>query len=85
MDDREIAGRALDLQARATDFRLVDLAGYMDWSKRKLADGESPALIAHLDASCVWLLPEEASSLGEPEFDEMLDELLSDLGGRDER
>jgi hypothetical protein len=29
-DDREIARRSLDFQARSRDFRLVDLPGYMD-------------------------------------------------------
>jgi hypothetical protein len=58
-DDRKIARRSIDLQKRARDFHLVDLPGYMEWSNRKLAEGEADALIAHLDATSAWLLPED--------------------------
>jgi hypothetical protein len=58
-DDREIARRALDFQARAKDYPLITIPGYMDWSKRKLDEGVSPALIANLDARGMVLLPEE--------------------------
>jgi hypothetical protein len=64
-DDREIARRSLDLQARARDYRLVDIPGYMQWSQRKLAARESQALIGHLDATSMWLLPEDLGHLSE--------------------
>jgi len=63
VDDREIARRALDFQARARDFRMMELPGYMDWSERKLAAGGAEALIAHLDATSMWLTPEDAEKL----------------------
>ncbi len=79
-NDREIARRSLDFQARARDFRMLDLPGYMAWSSRKLAEGESGALIAHLDATSASLLPEDASKMGEKDYEEMLEELKKDLG-----
>lgn len=78
MSDREIARRALDLQARARDIRVVDLPGYMVWSKKKLADGELPGFIAHLDATCMWLLPEEVAAVTDRDFEEMLQDLKDD-------
>ena len=78
-DDHEIARRATDIQKRARDYRLVDLPGYMEWSRRKLAEGESKALIAHLDATGAWLLPEEAANMTESDFEELLAELKTEL------
>lgn len=51
----------------------------MEWSKRKLAEGEAEAYIAHLDAASAWLLPEDAAKMSEKDFDEMLEDLKSDL------
>jgi hypothetical protein len=79
-DDREIARRSLDFQTRARDFPMMDLPSYMDWSNRKLAEGESEAFIAHLDAMSMWLLPEDAVKLTEKDYDEMLAELKVELG-----
>ncbi len=78
-DDREIARRSLELQTRACDFRLMDLPGDMTWSERKLKEGESPAYIAHLDATSAWLLPEEAANMTERDFDEVLTDLKAEL------
>jgi hypothetical protein len=77
--DREIVQSALDHQARARDFRMLDLPGYLEWSKRKLADGESEALIAHLDSMCTWLLPEEAGKMTVEDYDDLLDDLKTGL------
>ena len=74
-DDREIARRSLDLQARARDYRLLDLPGYLKWSERKLAEGESEAFIAHLDATSCCLLPEEAAKMAASDFEELLEEV----------
>jgi hypothetical protein len=78
-DGREIARRAADMQARARDYRLMDLPGYMAWSKRKLEEGESDALITHLDATGAWLLPEEAAAMTEADYDEMLASLKTEF------
>jgi hypothetical protein len=43
--DREIARRALDYQARARDYPLLQVPGYKAWSDRKLDGGESDALM----------------------------------------
>ncbi|WP_182869992.1 hypothetical protein [Stieleria mannarensis] len=75
--DEEIARRSLDLQKRARDVPLTQIPGYMEWSKQKLADGVSDALIAHLDATSMWLLPEDVNSVSTDDFDEMLDDLKS--------
>lgn len=78
MDDKEIARRSLDVQKRGVDVRLVDIPGYMEWSKRKLREGGNEAFIAHLDATSMWLLPEQMGTLSESDFDEMLDEVRRD-------
>lgn len=57
------------------DYRLVDLPGYSAWSKRKLAEGESEAYIAHLDATCAWLRPNELTNIREDFFEDLLDDL----------
>jgi hypothetical protein len=79
-DDKEIARRALDFRARAKDYRLMDIPGYMEWSKRQLREGVSEALIAHLDATAMTLLPEELSTVAPETFDEMLEDLRRELG-----
>ena len=73
--DKEIARRAIDFQARARDYGLSEIPGYAQWSERKLNEGESPAFIAHLDATSMCLLPEQLNSVGEAEFDELLADL----------
>jgi hypothetical protein len=59
---------------------MMDLPGYMSWSSRKLAEGESEALIAHLDATSAWLLPEDAAKMTEKDYDEMLADLKEEFG-----
>ena len=78
-NDKEIARRALDCQARARDSRLVAMAGYTEWSERRLRDGVSEAFIAHLDAISTTLLPEDLAMIGEQDFEEMLQELESEF------
>jgi hypothetical protein len=79
--DREIALRAADLQARGRDYALFELPGYGPWSERKLEEGESPALIAHLDAMGMFLLPEEVGSVSEGHFEELLEDLKNAVEG----
>jgi len=81
--DEEIARRSVDRQNRARDVPLIQIPGYMEWSQRKLAEGESEALIAHLDATSIWLLPEEVESTSTGVFDEMLEELKAEIGADD--
>ena len=78
--DRDIAIRALHFQANSREYPLITLPAYERWSKQKLADGESEALIAHLDAIAVVGLPEEMDRVGPETFEEMLAELKSDIG-----
>jgi hypothetical protein len=78
-DDREIARHALDVQARARDFRMQGLPGYLEWSERKLAEGESDALIAHLDATSAWLLPEYAANMTEQDYEKILEGLKAEI------
>jgi hypothetical protein len=79
-DDREIAKRALDLQARGRDYPLGQIPAYRSWSERRLREGESPALIAHLDATSIFLLPEEVTSVKEQDFEDMLADLKREIG-----
>ncbi len=73
-DDREIARRALDFQARAKDYAMSQIPGYSEWSDRKMAEGEE-AFIFNLDAQSMWLLPEDLVTITEADFEEMLQEL----------
>ena len=79
-DDQEIARRALDFQARARDYALGSIPAYQEWSKRKLNEGESPALIANLDARAMWLLPEQVAGVSEADFEELLADLKWTIG-----
>ena len=55
---------------------MVDLPGYMEWSRRVLAAGESEALIAHLDATNYGRCkPSELAGI----TDELFDDMLADL------
>ena len=83
-DDREIARKAMDFQARAKDHSMFEIPGYREWSERKLAAGESPAFIAHLDATKIWCLPEELSQYGEKVFEEMLADVRASCDTDDE-
>jgi len=74
-DDKAIARHGLDLQARARDYALLEIPGYQEWSNRKLEQGESEAFIAYLDATSMWLLPENVAHAGESDFEEMLEDL----------
>jgi hypothetical protein len=73
--DREIARRSLDMQSRARDVPLLQIPAYAPWSEKKLDDGVSEALIAHLDSMSMWLLPEDISAVGAEEFQDLLSEL----------
>lgn len=79
-EDAEIARRVLGLQTSARDIRLVEMPAYEQWSKRKLQEGESPALIAHLDAMSMFLLPDEAAAVTEDVFEALLDDLRTECG-----
>jgi hypothetical protein len=83
-DDREIAKQALDLQSRARDYSLAELPGYSAWSERKLDEGESPALIANLDARSMWLLPEEVGEIGNEDYEEILDDVKETIRKQEE-
>jgi hypothetical protein len=79
-NDREFVRQSLDVQARARDFRMMDLPGYMEWSERKLAEGESSALIAHFDATQVWLLPRDVAQFTAEDYETLLQDLKDELG-----
>ena len=79
-NDREIARRAIDFAARGKDFRLLDIPTYKEWAKRQLKAGVSRALIAHLDATNMFLMPEELNAVEESVFDELLLDLKHDIG-----
>jgi hypothetical protein len=85
VDDREIVRRALDAQARSKDYAMSDVPGYSEWSARKLAGGESEALIANLDARSMRLLPEELTAVTETDFEEMLSDLKAEVAKLERR
>ena len=63
----------------------MELPGYMAWAERNLLAGSNDeALIAHMDASCMWLPPEEAAALGEANCECWLAKLRDELGLDDE-
>lgn len=53
----------------------------MVWSEGKLAEGGNEAFLAHLDATLMWLLPEELNSVSAGDFDEMLEDLKMQIDG----
>jgi hypothetical protein len=81
-EDREIVRRAVASHANLRDYRLMDLPGYMEWSERKLEEGESDALIAHLDATGALLTPEDAAAITDVFYDELLADLNEHLDSR---
>lgn len=85
VDDRELVRQALDGQARAKNYTMSELPGYSEWSVRKLAAGESEALVANLDARCMWLLPEELTTITERDFEEMLSDLKAEVAKLERR
>ena len=78
--DRDIAQRVAELQNRGRDYALIEIPAYMSWSERKLDAGESPALIANLDGSSMFLLPEEVAAVSEDDFEELLSDLKDEVG-----
>lgn len=74
--DKEIALRVEHLQNSGRDVPLMQLPGYVEWSERKLNEGVSPALIAHLDGLAMFLLPEDEQSVGIEEYEELLQDLI---------
>jgi hypothetical protein len=52
---------------------LVSVPGYMEWSERKLGEGESPVLIASMDAQSIAMRPEEVADMDESYFDGILE------------
>jgi hypothetical protein len=79
MDDREIARRAIEFQKTAKDYRMLDVPGYTSWSERKLNEGESADLIAHLDAMAMCLTPADLKAVSESSFEELLAELKAEI------
>ncbi|NHZ42051.1 hypothetical protein [Massilia aquatica] len=78
--DKEIALRVQHLQSSGRDVPLMQLPGYIKWSERKLDEGVSPELIAHLDSITMFLVPEEEQTVGIDEFEELLEDLIEQLG-----
>jgi len=61
------------MQKDARDhYRIVDLPGYMEWSKHKLAEGELPDIIANLSGSSSFLLPEDAAKMTVADYEALL-------------
>ena len=64
---------------------MCEVPGYSGWSKRKLAEGESEAFIANLDARGMWLLPEELGTVSESVFEELLSDLKEEIAKLERR
>lgn len=78
--DREIALRVQLLQTSGRDVPLMQLPGYVEWSERKLDEGVSAELIAHLDGITMFLAPEEEQTVGIDEYEELLEDLIEQIG-----
>ncbi|WP_153233252.1 hypothetical protein [Glaciimonas soli] len=52
----------------------------MAWSERQPSEGASEALIAHLDATSMWLLPKEIDTIGVAEFEELFTGVKIQMG-----
>lgn len=80
--DEQTARQALQNSMSGSDVPLTQIPAYVEWSARKLKEGEEPALIANLDATSTWVSPGEI--LTDEDFDEMLEdvkEAVKQLGG----
>lgn len=69
--------------ANESDVRILDIPGYFEWSTAKIKAGGSDAIIANLDARCMWLSPEEVLLITSEDFEEMYQEVLDDIGGEE--
>ncbi|MYM73938.1 hypothetical protein GTP56_17270 [Duganella sp. FT134W] len=78
--DKEIALQVQRLQDSGRDVPLMQLPGYIEWSERKLNEGVSEALIAHLDGLAMFLLPEDDQTVGIDEYEELLEDLIEQCG-----
>ena len=78
--DKEIALRVQALQSYGRDVPMMQLPGYMEWSRSKLDERVSPAVIAHLDSMSMFLLPEEDRTVGAEEYEELLANLTDQFG-----
>ncbi len=63
------------MRTELRECHLIDIPGYHEWSRSKLAAGESASLIAHLDATSLWILPACAELIGTDQFEEYLTDL----------
>jgi hypothetical protein len=54
-----------------------------EWSERRMREGVSSALIAHLDATSMCLLPEDVASVKEQAFEELLEDLKAEIGDKE--
>jgi hypothetical protein len=66
--------------AHRAEVPLVSVPGYMEWSERRLGQGESPALIASLDARAISVHADEQAELDESYFDGLLEDLREQAG-----
>ncbi len=78
-DERELVQRNLEMQQGGRDFALIELPGYSQWAERKIEEGESEAVIAHMDSMSMFLLPEEAEKVSEQDFECLLEEIRDEV------
>lgn len=78
--DKGIALRVQASQSNGRDVPMMQLPGYMDWSRSKLDEGVSPAVIAHLDSMSMFLLPEEDQTVSAEDYEELLADLTDQFG-----
>lgn len=81
--DKDISRKATEDHEPIRKYRLVDIPGYMEWSERKLDEGGNEALIAHLDATSMFLPPADLGDVSTDVFDEMFMELKAEFGDDD--
>jgi len=78
-DDREIAKRVDDMQAKVKDYALVELPGFREWCNKKSSSGGNEAAIDHMLAISMFLLPKEVFSVNDDDFDDIYEDIVGDL------
>lgn len=78
--EKEVALRVQALRNNGRDVPMMQLSGYMEWSRSKLDEGVSPAVIAHLDSMSMFLLPEEDQTVSAEDYEELLADLTDQFG-----
>lgn len=79
VDDQEIAKKAERIRIEGKDYAMVEIPDFMEWCEKKSSAGCTEAVIDHMLATSMFLLPEELKEVNENDFEEIYQNILSDF------